>query len=246
MSSTNPYREESSSPVALRRKSSQKTLLWVLAGGGAVLMACVCVAFAGITSFLLFFPASRSAARIAPVSQPAGPAITAPANSTVVPAAPIAPVNPPEPEAQVDQPQVGLEVGNLAPDFKLAGIDGKTYHLSDFRGQPVLLNFWATWCGPCQEEMPAISKKYQQYKDQNLIVLAVDVNEGPDLARAYARRYNLPFLFLDDHDGQVSITYRIRGLPTSVFIDPAGIVQMRVLGSMTDNRIQLGIDSITP
>ncbi|MBI3943624.1 MAG: redoxin domain-containing protein [Chloroflexi bacterium] len=247
MSSTDLQPPESAAPAssAALPKSSNKTLLWVLVGGGAVLMACVCVTFAAIASFFLLFPISRSTtSQVPPVSQPVGPAITVPANPTPMPVAPSEPANTPEAESQPTAPHVGLEVGNLAPDFELAGLDGKTHRLSEFRGRPVLLNFWATWCGPCQEEMPAISKKYEDYKDQDFIVLAIDVNESPDLARPYARRYNLPFLFLDDHDGQVSNTYRIRGLPTSIFIDPDGIVQMRVLGSMSENRIQLGIDSV--
>lgn len=122
--------------------------------------------------------------------------------------------------------------GFLAPDFELKTTTGKTIRLSDLRGQGVLVNLWATWCPPCRAEMPAIEKIYNEYKDDGLVVLAVNMtyqdtfsNIGP-----FADEYALTFPILLDETGGVGSAYQLRSLPSSFFINREGIINEVVIG----------------
>src|SRR5687768_4481211 len=101
------------------------------------------------------------------------------------------------------------EEGQPAPDFTLSASDGSTYRLSELRGRPVMINFWATWCGPCKDEMPAIDEAYQAHKDSGLIVLAVNVEESAERVATYAAKLKLTFPVLVDREGSVSARYRV-------------------------------------
>lgn len=122
--------------------------------------------------------------------------------------------------------------GFLAPDFALQDAQGKTVQLSDLRGKPVLLNLWATWCPPCQAEMPAMQKVHEQYGPQGFTILAVNTTYQDDRAGAiqYAAARGLTFPVLFDLDGSVSRKYLVRSLPTSFFIDKDGVIQKVVIG----------------
>ncbi len=125
--------------------------------------------------------------------------------------------------------------GFLAPDFELPVLDGngKTVKLSDYRGHHVVLNFWATWCPPCRAEMPAIIREYNRYKDQGLVVLAIDQSEPPEKVRAFRDTYGMPFPILMDRSMRVADVYRIRSLPTTYFITPDGTIIDKVEGMMS-------------
>ncbi|MHB8534123.1 MAG: peroxiredoxin family protein [Sulfuricaulis sp.] len=118
-----------------------------------------------------------------------------------------------------------------APDFTLKGEDGKTYRLSDYRGKVVLLNFWATWCPPCREEMPSMERAYRKVKSENIAILAVNVGEDADTVFAFTGRYPLTFPLLLDLDGSVIGKYPVVGLPTTFIVDPRGRVTHRAVGS---------------
>lgn len=128
--------------------------------------------------------------------------------------------------------------GEMAPDFALPDLDGAVVRLSDFRGKPVLVNFWATWCGPCKREMPEIEEAYARANGE-LVVLAVNVEgTAPDLARRLARDFrdelNLTFpIVLDSPDNAVFNQYRLKGLPDSFFIDRDGVIRDIVVGPLT-------------
>ncbi|GAB4545571.1 MAG: TlpA disulfide reductase family protein [Anaerolineae bacterium] len=122
------------------------------------------------------------------------------------------------------------QAGFAAPDFALETRDGQTLRLSDLRGQAVLLNFWATWCPPCRAEMPAIQRVYQAYRDQGFTVLAVDVGEGEAQVAAFADGRGLDFPILLDREGSVSARYQVRAMPSTFFIDRAGVIQEVTLG----------------
>ncbi len=125
------------------------------------------------------------------------------------------------------------QVGDPAPDFQLQDLDGNTISLSSLRGSPVMLNFWATWCGYCVEEMPLIEEVYQGWagKPPSVVILAIDIKESLSKVRSFMEDYNLSFTALLDSDGSVAEKYGVRAIPTSFFIDKDGIVQDVKIGS---------------
>lgn len=122
--------------------------------------------------------------------------------------------------------------GFLAPDFTLPSSTGEPIHLADLRGQPVLINLWASWCPPCKAEMPAIQRVYERYHEQGFEVLAI--NTAFQDARADADRFvleaGLTFPILYDLDGATAKQYHLRALPTSFFVAPDGKIQTVVVG----------------
>jgi|GEM_PF-295993 len=112
-----------------------------------------------------------------------------------------------------------------APDFALPGLINEEIRLSHFRGSLVLLNFWATWCGPCRMEMPAMEKLYREFKDQNFVILAISIDR--DEARAvahFADSFHLSFPILLDPEGITSSMYAVTSIPTTYLVDPEGIL----------------------
>lgn len=120
----------------------------------------------------------------------------------------------------------------IAPSFALSSVMGDKFDLSTLKGQVVLVNFWATWCPPCRAEMPAIDAVYRARKDAGFIVLAVDLQEDSAQVKAFRDQFNLSFPLLLDADGEVSLRYQIRGLPTSFFLDRRGIIREMVIGGV--------------
>jgi peroxiredoxin len=136
-------------------------------------------------------------------------------------------------EAPAGPPQVGT----IAPDFALTDLDGQPAKLSDWRGQPVLLNFWATWCGPCEVEMPTIQTAYQHHQDDGLVVLAVAVDDSVTNVQRFFEKHNLTIKPLVD-DGTASRVFQVFGLPTSYFIGPDGKIAAVHTGLLTENTIE--------
>lgn len=130
---------------------------------------------------------------------------------------------------------VGLRVGDQAPEFVSETIDGQPIALSDFRGQVVLLNFWATWCGPCREEMPDFESIYRQRRDDGLVVLAVNAFESPDQVASFVDEFDLTFPVILDESGAINSDLygsAIAGYPTSLLIDRQGVIVRRFPGSL--------------
>lgn len=127
-------------------------------------------------------------------------------------------------------PAGGIPAGAPAPDFTLVTATGEAVRLSDFRGRPVVLNFWATWCPPCRAEMPDLQALYDTGRDRGLVVLGVNLQESAVAVSAFATRYNLAFPLALDTDGAVARLYGILPLPTTYFIDATGRVRSRVQG----------------
>lgn len=117
------------------------------------------------------------------------------------------------------------EIGNLAPDFQLYGLDGKPISLSNLHGKPVLLNFWATWCSPCRAEMPYLQQVYEEWSAKGLVLLAINKGENAAQVREFMQSYNLSFPVLLDTGESIAQKYNIRGIPTTFFIDKDGIIQ---------------------
>ena len=115
-------------------------------------------------------------------------------------------------------------------DFTLEDLEGSAVNLRDFQGKVVLLNFWATWCGPCRYEMPAMEKLWQKFKEEDFVILAVDLREGKEKASSFIKENGYTFLVLLDSRGRVAHTYGIRAIPTTYLVDPEGRIIGRALG----------------
>jgi peroxiredoxin len=136
---------------------------------------------------------------------------------------------------------VGTKVGQIAPDFELERLDSGEAWLTDFRGHPVVLNFWATWCQPCRQEMPQFVKAYDKYKDDGLVIIGLNLQEGRDLIRPFADDFGMAFPILIDRDGDVGDEYRLLGLPTTYFIDADGVIRSVYSGPLEDTRNETNV-----
>ena len=135
-----------------------------------------------------------------------------------------------------------VELGQPAPDFRLATPDGGTISLSDFRGKTVILNFWATWCAPCRAEMPDLQRVYEERLEAgDLVVLAVNLQENATQVNAFIEEFELTFPVAIDAQGEVAEQYGLLGLPGTFFIDAAGVLRSRVLGPVVGDRLAEGI-----
>jgi len=126
-------------------------------------------------------------------------------------------------------------VGYLAPDFSLRTLDGPRVKLSDFRGQVVLLDFWATWCPSCRQEMPVLQKFFDQ-KGDRVQLLAVDIDEPDKVVRDFMQSNGYTFPVLMD-DGAVTSLYRVTAIPTTFFIDPQGVIREKYMGPLDEKTI---------
>lgn len=134
--------------------------------------------------------------------------------------------------------------GFLAPDFNLTALDGTTVRLSDLRGKPVLINFWASWCGPCRVEMPHIQSAFITHADEELVVLAVNQLESPPVVAQYVQEHTLTFPIPLDSDGKVSALYKARALPTTFFVDAEGIIRDMFTGPMSSGLLESKLESL--
>ena len=127
----------------------------------------------------------------------------------------------------------GVEVGDLAPSYGARALDGDSVDLADFRGHPVLLNVWATWCGPCRVEMPSIQRLYDAYRERGFVVLAVSVDAAhvEPAIRTFIEEYGLTFRVLHDPESRVSEVFRTRGVPETLVLDETGTIVKRFSGS---------------
>lgn len=120
---------------------------------------------------------------------------------------------------------VGLREGDVAPDFEFSAFDGQRLRLSDFRGRPVFLNFWASWCGPCRAEMPDIEVVLRDHEADGLAVIAVNNGERLQTAQRFLDRLDVEFTaFAYDPAASIVRRYEILGMPTSYFIDSQGVI----------------------
>jgi peroxiredoxin len=135
---------------------------------------------------------------------------------------------PASPVAYTGRPSVGTP----APDFRLTDLQGKSVALSDYHGKVVLLNFWATWCGPCRVEMPAMEALYRSMQSKGLEILAVSVDQqGTAVTRPFQEAMGLSFPILHDQDYQVGLTYGARTLPMTFAIDRNGVIRQLIFGA---------------
>lgn len=134
-------------------------------------------------------------------------------------------------------------VGHLAPDFTLPTTLGETHTLSGYRGQPVVLNFWASWCGPCRVEMPFFERTQMKYNGR---VAILGVNQGESVAtiRDFGARQNIGYPLLVDEDNDVNLRYTVNSLPTTIFVDGDGVVREVVVGIVTQAVLEDRLESL--
>lgn len=136
----------------------------------------------------------------------------------------------------------GIEIGKSAPDFELTKLDGTNVKLSDLKGKKVILNFWATWCGPCQQEMPDMEAFYKEHKE-NVEILAINYTPsekggGEEKVSNFIKEKGITFPVLLDKNIDVTTAYKVITIPTSYFIDTKGFIQDKFIGPMTQKEME--------
>lgn len=139
-----------------------------------------------------------------------------------------------------------LADGDQAPDFELTDLEGNSHRLSDYRGQGVFLNFWGTWCEPCKNEMPAMERQYQQFKDKGVQVLAVNIAQSNFEVQKFVEEYGLTFPVVIDKTKSVMQAYNVGQLPASFLVFPDGKVERIPPGELSEAQIKSYMESIMP
>ena len=145
--------------------------------------------------------------------------------------------------SSLERPPVGTEIGELAPDFTGITLEGESITLSDFRGQIVLVNEFATWCGPCIAETPYLVEVYNA-EGGDVVFIGLNLQESKSKVAEFKEQHGIPYLLVLDPDGKVTGLYRPVGLPTSWFIDSGGVVRYVHAGPMTVAMLQEALDAI--
>ena len=140
------------------------------------------------------------------------------------------------------------EVGDLAPDFELATLDGGTARLSDYQGRPVILNFWATWCAPCRLEMPELQRAQTEFDaaGEGPIVLTINEGDSAEQVGEFFAEVGLTLTALLDSEGEVGTTYGAFFLPTTIIIGPDGAVVAVHRGMISRDQLDMYLDGIAP
>lgn len=130
------------------------------------------------------------------------------------------------------EPSVGQQVGDPAPDFAAANLEDALLRVTDFRGQVVIIDFWASWCGPCRKEMPVLIELYQEFQQSGLVILAVNIDERHENMQQFLKNLStpVPFEVLVDPEQKIPPLYELEAMPTTVFVDKLGIVRYRHAG----------------
>ena len=155
----------------------------------------------------------------------------------------------------IGSPEPGLTLGDLAPELEvelaedrveLTDLDGQPIRLADLRGKAVWINFWASWCPPCQYETPTIRSLDDRYGDRGLVIVAIQVQQTVQAGRDYAERYGLDYTIGSDVTGDFFHLYRVFALPTQFFIDPEGRIRRIIVGPVSEADATTTIESILP
>lgn len=140
--------------------------------------------------------------------------------------------------------RVSADVGNTVQDFKLVDYEQKAHQLSDYRGKPIILNFWASWCPFCLEEMSLFETFYQDYRDRGLELIAVNRGESLQQAKKFTDPMDLSYTLLLNKSDDVYNSYNLQAMPTTFFIDDAGVIQDIKFGQLTEKELRGKIDEL--
>ncbi|QOT00609.1 thiol-disulfide oxidoreductase ResA [Brevibacterium sp. JNUCC-42] len=139
-----------------------------------------------------------------------------------------------------------IKVGDKAPNFSLQSLEGQPMTLADLKGKGVILNFWGSWCEPCRNEMPDLEKVWLANKDQNIVIVGVNVGESEVSAQQFVRQMKTTFPILMDKQKEVTKVYNIGKMPTTFYIDQDGIVRDIMIGQMNEKSINSKLEKIRP
>ncbi len=129
------------------------------------------------------------------------------------------------------------QAGGKAPDFSLLGLDGRVHQLSDYKGKPVLINFWGTFCPPCKEEMPALQRQYEKWSKEGVVFLEVNVDKNKITVQSFMEQYKLNLPVLLDPQEKVRKQYGVMDYPTTFFIQADGSIDSKKIGAMDESFI---------
>jgi cytochrome c biogenesis protein CcmG, thiol:disulfide interchange protein DsbE len=138
-------------------------------------------------------------------------------------------------------------VGHAAPDFTAPvwnGTPGQTVHLADLKGKPVVLNFWASWCAPCKEEMPTLQAGYTKYQANGVVFVGLAFQDKKEDGQPFLDKYKITYLAGPDENGKVSIAYGVTGVPETVFIGRDGRVVSKTPGGVSAEQLDAGIQQL--
>ena len=136
-------------------------------------------------------------------------------------------------------------VGRPAAAFALTAFDGNALTLESFRGKVLVVNFWASWCNPaCYEEAPVLERAWRTYKSRGVVVVGVDMQDTPEAAQEFIRRFELTFPNAPDHGGKMAVEYGVYGVPETFFVDRTGTIRAKHVGAVTDDIIRGTLDRL--
>ncbi|WP_379353322.1 MULTISPECIES: redoxin domain-containing protein [unclassified Paenibacillus] len=141
-------------------------------------------------------------------------------------------------------PSGTLKVGQEPPNFTLADLNGGTTNLSDFKGKPVVINFWGTFCEPCVREMPEFERQYVKWKDRGLVILAINLSEDTLTVNNFVKRFNLTYPILRDQNRKTERSYSLRQYPTTFFVKPDGTLMEVYVGGMLEEDINERVERL--
>lgn len=139
-----------------------------------------------------------------------------------------------------------VQAGAQAPDFEVVDLQGEKHRLKDYEGKGVVLNFWGTWCEPCEREFPAMTRQYVEFKGQDVQIIAVNFAQSEFEVKKYVANMGMTFPVAIDKTKSVFTAYNIGPLPTSIFIKPDGTIDRIITGEMTEKEIVHYMESIKP
>jgi len=143
--------------------------------------------------------------------------------------------------------ETGVARGDTAPDFAISKLSGDgMVKLSDYRGRPVVVNFWASWCHPCRKEFPLLADARAKYKDDGLQIIGVSFRDIPPDARRFVKDQNAKWTFGRDDRGDLAKDYGVRAVPQTFFIDADGTVRERVFGITSAKDLDHTLEKILP
>jgi peroxiredoxin len=128
-------------------------------------------------------------------------------------------------------------VGKVAPEISMPLLDGGQFVLSEHAGQPIVVNFWASWCPPCRDESPGFERTWRRFADTGFQMVGVDIQDTVEDGQAYVREFDLTFVNGIDTDGKLTVDYGVIGLPVTFFIGADGIVKGRWVGALPEDRL---------